>query len=416
MTSEDNGEVERLREALEAARKQFSDAVMSVQEGFVVFDAEQRLVICNDTYRQFYVDAAGPEVATLIVPGAHQLDFLAAAFEAGMFPDTKGTTQEYLAWRKERQQELRRAVEIRFSSGVWVQVNERPTQDGGYVAVYTDITELKRRESELEMLSGRLAKYLSPQVYQSIFQGRQEVKVESSRKKLTVFFSDIENFTEITESLESEELTEILNHYLTEMSRIALEYGATIDKFVGDATMMFFGDPETRGAREDAVACIYMAIAMQRRLTQLHGEWLDRGLERPFRTRMGINTGYCTVGNFGSDDRMDYTIIGNEVNLAARIQDRAEPGGILLAHETWALAKDVIACEEGETIKLKGFAKPQRTYRVLLPEPGVTAAPEIFQKTAPGVNLRLDLANLDRAKAVAALEEAMAALPPGKST
>jgi len=153
---------------------------------------------------------------------------------------------------------------------VWVQVNERPTRDGGFVAVYTDITELKRREEELaeksnalERLSNQLAKYLSPQVYESIFSGSQEVRLTSSRKKLTVFFSDIADFTETADRLESEELTQLINHYLTEMSKIALEYGATIDKYIGDAIMIFFGDPETRGIREDALACVHMAIAMR---------------------------------------------------------------------------------------------------------------------------------------------------------
>ncbi|MBT3533238.1 MAG: hypothetical protein HN478_05120, partial [Rhodospirillaceae bacterium] len=117
-------EVERLNKALESARQQFVDTVMSVQEGFVVFDSERRLVLCNDTYRQFYVDAVGQEIADLIVPGAYQLDFLAAAFEAGMFPDVQGTTEEYVEQRRQRQKELRRAVEIRFSSGTWAQVNE----------------------------------------------------------------------------------------------------------------------------------------------------------------------------------------------------------------------------------------------------------------------------------------------------
>ena len=118
------------------------------------------------------------------------------------------------------------------------------------MALYSDVTELKQREEELaekssalEQLSNQLSKYLSPQVYESIFTGKQEVKVAATRKKLTVFFSDIAGFTETADRLESEELTQLLNHYLTEMSRIALEYGATIDKYVGDAIVIFFGDP-----------------------------------------------------------------------------------------------------------------------------------------------------------------------------
>ena len=86
-----------------------------------------------------------------------------------------------------------------------------------------------------------------------------------------------------------------------------------------------------------------MAVDMQRRLAALNDEWRDRGIELPFHVRMGINTGYCNVGNFGSDDRMDYTIIGAEANLAARLQSIAEPGGIVLSYETYALVRDACA-------------------------------------------------------------------------
>jgi adenylate cyclase len=194
----------------------------------------------------------------------------------------------------------------------------------------------------LESLSTKLSKYLSPQVYSSIFTGKQSVEISSRRKKLTIFFSDLADFTETTDSLESEELTGLLNRYLTEMSKIALEHGATIDKYIGDAIMAFFGDPETRGVREDALACVRMAIAMQRRMRELHSEWLGLGIERPFELRIGINTGFCTVGNFGSEDRMDYTLIGSEVNLAARLQSHADRGGILIAHETYSLVQGEI--------------------------------------------------------------------------
>src|SRR5262249_27328670 len=152
-------------------------------------------------------------------------------------------------------------------------ISERQTGDRGTVAVYSDITDLKQREEELttksnalEQLSNQLAKYLSPQVYDSIFTGKQQVKLVSQRKRLTIFFSDLADFTEPTKVLESEDLPRLLNQYLTEMSQIALAHGATIDKYVGDAIVIFFGDPETRGVKEDAVACVKMAIAMREKM------------------------------------------------------------------------------------------------------------------------------------------------------
>src|SRR6202008_1982417 len=108
--------------------------------------------------------------------------------------------------------------------------------------------------------------------YSSIFSGQSKVEIASTRKKLSVFFSDIADFTATADELESEELTGLLNQYLTEMAKIALEHGATIAKYVGDAILAFFGDPETRGVKEDAVACVTMAIAMQRRMRELQFE------------------------------------------------------------------------------------------------------------------------------------------------
>lgn len=217
----------------------------------------------------------------------------------------------------------------------------------------------------LEAISKGLGKYMSPQLYQAIFSGEQQVEIATKRKKLTVFFSDIVNFTEITDQLEPEVLTALLNEYLTEMSKIALDHGGTIDKFIGDAVVIYFGDPISKGVKEDASACVRMAIAMQHRLIDIQQGWQDRGLiDQPFQARVGINTGYCTVGNFGSDERMDYTIIGSTVNLAARLESRAEAGGILLGNETHSLVKDWLHADEQKAIIMKGFHKPFRTFKV----------------------------------------------------
>jgi class 3 adenylate cyclase len=273
-------------------------------------------------------------------------------------------------------------------------VSERRTEDGGTVAVYSDITELKQREQDLTeksnalaALSSKLAKYLAPQVYDSIFTGQQDVKIVSKRKKLTVCFSDLVGFTEITDKMESEDLTHLLNHYLTEMSKIALQYGATIDKYVGDAIVMFFGDPATLGVKEDALACVQMALAMQKRVGELAQEWRDMGIAMPLKCRIGIHTGYCTVGNFGSDDRMDYTMVGGTVNLASRLEHEAPPGTVLISFETYALVKDKVRCDERGQVQVKGIAEPIATY--------VVAGIRQNAEQVDAAHLRLELA-LDR--------------------
>ncbi|MCK5339697.1 MAG: hypothetical protein KAJ60_01420, partial [Desulfobulbaceae bacterium] len=216
--------------------------------------------------------------------------------------------------------------------------------------------ELQETNTDLENLSDKLAKYLSPQVYRSIFSGKTDVKLQSYRKKLTVFFSDIKSFTEMTDSMEPEAVTSLLNYYLMEMSLIALKYGGTIDKFIGDAIMVFFGDPETEGEKEDAVSCVKMALEMREAMSRLQKEEQFAVLAKPFQVRMGINSGYCTVGNFGSESRLDYTIIGGQVNLASRLESLAEPNQILISHNTYNLVKDDISCEEKGEIQVRGIA------------------------------------------------------------
>jgi class 3 adenylate cyclase len=262
----------------------------------------------------------------------------------------------------------------------------------------------------LENLSSKLSKYLSPQIYQSIFRGEQTVEISAKRKKLTICFTDIAGFTETTDNLESEELTNVLNHYLTEMSVIALQHGATIDKFIGDAMLLFFGDPESKGVAEDAKACVLMAIAMQRRMRELEQEWRNRGLLRPFRIRMGITTGFCTVGNFGSRDRMDYTIIGNEVNLAARLQSATEPGSILLSHETNALVQGLVMTEEQPPITVKGFPKPISGYKLVGTYNDLVKAGRVVLEERDGLHVLVDLTKQDRSDVIEILQNILTQL------
>jgi adenylate cyclase len=269
---------------------------------------------------------------------------------------------------------------------------------------------IARKNKELEALSTKLSKYLSPQIYNSIFTGAQNVEIASSRKKLTIFFSDVVNFTETTDKLESEELTNLLNHYLTEMSRIALQYGATIDKYIGDAIMVFFGDPESNGVQEDAMACVRMAIAMLLRMRDLRSQWQELGAEHPFQLRIGINTGYCTVGNFGSADRMDYTIIGNMVNMTARLQSHAEVDGILLGHETYSLVKDIVATEERSPIKVKGFSESIRCYKVVGLYDNLEREGQVIREEQEGFKFMLDLQKRDKQEAITTLEAILARL------
>ena len=404
---------------------QFHVALDNMPGALVYTDADLNVIFCNGRFREMY-----PAPSELLEPGRPYPGFLRFLAENGYYGE--GDVEALVARRIDSlRNPSNKSFEDRAPDGRYYRIRRRKVDAGGVVTVMTEITdqkqaerdllEAKRRTDEanalvieknavLEALSSKLSKYLSPQVYRSIFSGQQNVEIASKRKKLTVFFSDIAAFTETTENLESEELTAVLNHYLTEMSSIALEHGATIDKYIGDAMLLFFGDPETRGVKEDAKACVMMANAMQRRMRQLEEEWRQRGLERPFRIRMGISTGFCTVGNFGSQDRMDYTIIGNEVNLAARLQSAAEPGSILLANETNALVQDLVLTEEQPPITVKGFVRPVHTFKVVGTYEELVGTGRVLLQERDGLRVLVDLSKQDKSEAIAILEEVLSQL------
>ena len=224
----------------------------------------------------------------------------------------------------------------------------------------TDITDAKDKE----MILSKLSKYFSPQVYSSIFTGELDVNINTNRKSLTVFFSDIKGFTTITEKLEPEILTELITYYLTEMTNIAIEYGGTVDKYIGDAIMIFFGDPKTEGIKKDAVSCVAMALKMKRKLKAIRKKWESFGLTESLDVRMGIHTDVCTVGNFGSEDRLDYTVLGNGVNLASRLESLANANEILVSENTYNVIRNDIRCTYIDEIKVKGKSHPVKTFQV----------------------------------------------------
>ena len=224
----------------------------------------------------------------------------------------------------------------------------------------TDITDTKDKERIL----AKLSKYFSPQVYSSIFTGELDVNINTNRKNLTVFFSDIKGFTTITEKLEPEILTELITYYLTEMTNIAIEYGGTVDKYIGDAIMIFFGDPKTEGIKKDAVSCVAMALKMKRKLKSIRRKWKSFGLTESLDVRMGIHTDVCTVGNFGSEDRLDYTVLGNGVNLASRLESLANANEILVSENTYNVIRNDIRCTYIDEIKVKGKSHPVKTFQV----------------------------------------------------
>jgi class 3 adenylate cyclase len=273
--------------------------------------------------------------------------------------------------------------------------------------------ELEAKNEFLDSLSTKISRYLSPQIYRSIFSGQKDVTIHTERKRLTIFFSDIQDFTGITERLQPEQITQLLNRYFTEMSKIALAHGGTIDKFIGDAMLVFFGDPETVGDVDDAKSCLRMAIEMQHRIAGLNAEWRNAGIQDTFRIRMGINTGFCNVGNFGSNDRMDYTIIGAEANLAARLQSIAKPGAVVISYETYALVRDIVVARALTPITMKGISREVVPYAVRSVLDATGKNIEVFSEHLSGLDLYFNAGMIDATDAEHVrnvLEDALKAL------
>ncbi|MDF3819721.1 adenylate/guanylate cyclase domain-containing protein [Leptospira sp. 96542] len=225
--------------------------------------------------------------------------------------------------------------------------------------------ELLENNKKIQMYMDRMRRYLSPQLYEMIAGAEVETAISHQRRKLTIFFSDIVGFTTITDSIEPEILSDCLNKYLDVMSSIAIKYGGTIDKFIGDAIMIFFGAPTFENDTAHALNCVKMAIEMRDSLPALDEYWRKSGINHNLTCRIGINTGYVTVGNFGTNERMDYTIIGGPVNVASRLEHASEPGGILISNATKSLVDEFIDTRPKGEIVVKGVHTPIETFQVI---------------------------------------------------
>ena len=178
---------------------------------------------------------------------------------------------------------------------------------------------------------------------------------------MTVLFSDIRNFSALTENLEPEEIFELMDRYISEMTTLIHQYEGTLNKIIGDGLLVFFGDPIPM--EDHAWRAVTIAVEMQKMVSRLKDEWLQYGHELTI--GIGINTGYMTVGNIGSDSHRDYTVIGHQVNVAARLESFAKPGQILVSQRTYSRVKDLVDAEKIGEIRVKGVHDPVLIYNVI---------------------------------------------------
>ena len=220
--------------------------------------------------------------------------------------------------------------------------------------------KVKEQVDEIQRIN-KLKRYLSPQIVDTVISKGNDISLENSRKLLTIFFSDIRGFTTMTENLEPEDTVNLLNEYFSEMTKLVFKHGGTIDKFMGDGLLAFYGDPLE--CKDHAEKAVRTAIEMKDVVKLLQSRWKDMNCE--LHMSIGICTGYVTVGNIGSKERMEYTVIGNHVNLAQRLQSEAEADQILVNQRTFSMVKNTFETEIIPDITLKGINKSVVAYKIL---------------------------------------------------
>ncbi len=243
----------------------------------------------------------------------------------------------------------------------------------------------------------KLTRFVPSQIWQPIVKSNHVVQVANKRAKLSIMFSDIVGFTELSDSLSADNLADILNTYMGVMTSIANRHGAVLDKFIGDGMVCFFGEPQSQGFRQDALNCVAMAIDMRREMRTLRQKWRLMGFEGLY-IRIGITTGYCHVGNFGSNNRLSYTIIGREANRASRLEQAAGKDEILISQATYDYICHDYSCKYADSHRLKGFDDKVNVWQVLDPDIDSNESSKWVDHTLPGFNLHLnfkDMKNYD---------------------
>jgi len=259
----------------------------------------------------------------------------------------------------------------------------------------------------------RLARYLPAQLHRVVMEGREDAggARPARRAWLTVCFADVAGFTALTESAESEELTAMLDDLYAAIAEAAHAHGGTLDKFLGDAALVFFGHPDSQGRGGDAEACVRMASELRVRWAALRERWREQGVCRELRIRVGVDSGWCTVGTFGAGPRLEYTVIGTAVNVASRLEQQAAPDEVLLSRTTRALLGETAPrCRSLGPMSLRGLAEPLEAFALERP---AEAPAEGVRFAFEGFALELDPERVDAAAAERALDSARRALEEG---
>jgi adenylate cyclase len=230
----------------------------------------------------------------------------------------------------------------------------------GSITLYKVLTE----ERQKRIIRQAFQHYVHPSVVEQVAQHPERLTLGGEKRELTVLFSDIRGFSTFSEGLAPEVLVQLLNEYLSAMAQVVLAEQGMVDKYIGDAVMAVYGAPHV--TPDHAYRACWTAVRMLDVLQTLQPRWQERGLPR-IDIGIGINSGAMVIGNMGSTEHLEYTVIGDEVNLGSRLEGTNKIYGthIIISESTWTQVRDRVATRELDVIRVKGKEKPTRIFEIL---------------------------------------------------
>ncbi|MFH1091587.1 MAG: adenylate/guanylate cyclase domain-containing protein, partial [Pseudomonadota bacterium] len=277
-----------------------------------------------------------------------------------------------------------------FRHNVWLDLVS-PVLGQGMVFILASLINYYGEGREKSAVRSAFSRYLSPAVVSDVLENPQMLSLGGSRRVMTCFFSDLAGFTTISEGLSPEDLVHLLNRYLSLMTKAIMDSGGTVDKYEGDAIMAFWGAPLIQ--EDHALRASLSALEQQKIVAAFRAEVMAEGLPE-IRVRMGLNTGPMIVGNMGSEERFDYTVMGDSVNLASRLEGANKQYGteIMISESTYQEVEGQVEVRELDLLRVKGKKEPIRVFELVAEKGGTPAKKaEVIARYNQGLSLYRDM-------------------------
>ncbi|MCR4405818.1 MAG: GAF domain-containing protein [Anaerolineae bacterium] len=340
----------RLFESVVNAKKLMDNIFASIASGVITTDNMDKITLFNRAAEQIL---GIPAHSCLNAPYCSTLPVLGELLPP-LVEEVKTKEKKYIRHEIESYLPTRGQVSLSMNLSPLKNAQDETL---GVAVVVDDLTEKKRYERERAMIK----RYLPPELIENLPENLEELQLGGSRRELTIFFSDIRGFTTYSEAHAPEQVVEMVNQYCELVHAAIRAHNGIVDKYEGDAVMAHFNSPLLEEPRH-ALQAVRAAWAIKQAVDAYHQQMPP---ESRLQLGIGINTGEVVAGNIGAEDHMEYTLIGDAVNLSKRLQENAKPGQILLGQNTYKLVKDYVLVNELEPIRVKGRAAAEQVYELI---------------------------------------------------